>query len=550
MNQRKRFLRKIAYACAIAALLLPLSWLSAPATRQADGRQTEGGVLAQMRQEHHLSQATLGEIDPASETIKLATLGMRGVAANVLWQKAHDFRKREDWVSLSATLEQIAKLQPNFVSVWVYQGWNLSYNISVEFDDYRDRYYWVIRGIDFLKEGATYNAKEPRLSSEIGNTIARKIGRADEHLQFRRLFREDDDFHGARPRAQRDNWLVGREVLLEAQGWVDQEGIPIKGKSPILFHCDPVMCLVNYADALEEEGTFGEVAKNAWQKASQAWQEYASRDLPTQDNMFMRLGDKERYDERSREAREQLDKLVPEGTQDEVFAEKLAALTEEQRDAYDSPAEQRTSEQNSMMYLVNDALKISHLELAERVPADKRAAALKLAEEATQADNMALIIDIDRGIVNFDYWNRRCRIEPQDTTLEARKAIYDADKAFTAAKLLEARDLYDKGWQNWRTVIDANKLFVEDSLHVEELCYSIANYIALLHQLEQQLPQPFILQDVLDANEKFTGHTVPGSRRGQAEEADPTKQQRLPEQPAPTEPAEPAAPLTPAADAG
>ena len=76
---------------------------------------------------------------------------MRGVAANILWEKAHDYHRREDWVGLKATLEQIAKLQPNFISVWVYQGWNLSYNISVEFDNYRDRYYWVIQGIKFLE---------------------------------------------------------------------------------------------------------------------------------------------------------------------------------------------------------------------------------------------------------------------------------------------------------------------------------------------------------------------------------------------------------------
>jgi hypothetical protein len=369
-------------------------------------------------------------------------------------------------------------------------------------------------------------------------------------VQFRRLFREDDDFHGARPRAQRDNWLVGREVLVEAQGWVDQEGLPIKGKNPILFHCDPVMCLVNYADALEEEGTFGEVAKNAWQKASQAWQEYANRDLPTQDNVFMRLGDKERYDERAKESQEQLEKLLPEGARDKIFAEKLAALPEEQREIYETPPEQRTSEQNAMMYVIDGSLKISHLELAERVPAEQRAAALKLAEEATLADNMSLMIDIDRGIVNFNYWTRRCQVEPLDTTLDARKAIYDADKAFTAAKLPEARDLYEKGWQNWRAVIDANNLFVEDAIHVEELCYSIANYIALLHQLEERLPQPFVLQDVLDANEKFTGRTVPGSRRTQAEEADPSQQPLPPQDSAPTEPMEPTAPLTPATDAG
>ena len=231
MNQRSRFIRKIVYACVIAALLLPLSWLSQPATTES-----QGGVLAQMREENQLSQATLGEIDPASETIKLATLGLRGVAANVLWEKANDYKKREDWTSLSATLEQIAKLQPNFISVWIYQGWNLSYNISVEFDDYHDRYYWVIKGVDFLKEGTKYNTREPRLMSEIGMTIAQKIGKADEHVQFRRLFREDDDFNGSLPRSQRDNWLVGRQWLVDAEKMVDQEGVPIRGKSPLLFH--------------------------------------------------------------------------------------------------------------------------------------------------------------------------------------------------------------------------------------------------------------------------------------------------------------------------
>ncbi len=37
MNQRQRFIRKIVYAVAIAALLLPLSWLSQPATTDSKG---------------------------------------------------------------------------------------------------------------------------------------------------------------------------------------------------------------------------------------------------------------------------------------------------------------------------------------------------------------------------------------------------------------------------------------------------------------------------------------------------------------------------------
>ena len=118
----------------IAALLVPLSALSQPADSTS-----EGGKLAQLRKQFGLSQANLGDVDPTSETIRLATLGLKNVAVTLLWDRANHYKKVEDWTNLSAALEQMTKLQPNFYSVWDFQAHNLSYNISVEFDDYHDR---------------------------------------------------------------------------------------------------------------------------------------------------------------------------------------------------------------------------------------------------------------------------------------------------------------------------------------------------------------------------------------------------------------------------
>ena len=115
---------------------------------------------------------------------------MRGVAANILWTKANEYKRTENWEALVATVNQMAKLQPNFVSVWEFQSHNLSYNISVEQDDYRFRYRWVKKGIDFLIQGTRYNRREPRLFWTVGWYTGQKFGRADEHKQFRRLFRE------------------------------------------------------------------------------------------------------------------------------------------------------------------------------------------------------------------------------------------------------------------------------------------------------------------------------------------------------------------------
>ena len=156
MNKQASFSRKVSYGVGIILLFVPLWILSRPQTSTS-----EGGQLAQKKEEYGLSQASLGEIDPASETMKLATLGLRGLAVNQLWRKADEYKKKEDWTNLTATLEQLARLQPNIITFWKFQSWNVSYNVSVQFDDYRDRYYYVRQGIEFLQQGVEKNKKEP-----------------------------------------------------------------------------------------------------------------------------------------------------------------------------------------------------------------------------------------------------------------------------------------------------------------------------------------------------------------------------------------------------
>ena len=199
MNPRRSLERKVFYVMAIIILLGPMYWLSRPAVPDPGGQFT-GGKLAQLRKDYELSEGSLGTIDPASETVRLASLGMQGVAANILWGKAQACFVKKDWTNFAAALEQIAVLQPHFISVWVFQGWNLAYNTSVQFDEYHERYHWVIRGINYLKEGIELNSHEPSLHWYVGWVTSQKIGRSDEHVLFRRLFKDDNEFHGGRPR--------------------------------------------------------------------------------------------------------------------------------------------------------------------------------------------------------------------------------------------------------------------------------------------------------------------------------------------------------------
>ena len=93
MNNRP-LVRKIIYIALIGVLIIPLSFIALPETRDADGQiKNAGGVLSRLRNEHELSQARLTEVDPASETMKLASLGLRGIAVNVLWSQAREQKK-------------------------------------------------------------------------------------------------------------------------------------------------------------------------------------------------------------------------------------------------------------------------------------------------------------------------------------------------------------------------------------------------------------------------------------------------------------------------
>ena len=66
-----------------------------------------GGRLAQLRAEHKLGDTNVGAIDPRSETIRLVSLGLGGIANVILWTQAEQYKEREDWTSYRAVLDNL-----------------------------------------------------------------------------------------------------------------------------------------------------------------------------------------------------------------------------------------------------------------------------------------------------------------------------------------------------------------------------------------------------------------------------------------------------------
>lgn len=502
MNKQSSFYRKIAYFIGILLLLVPLTWLAQPATVTNE----RGGVLSAMRVDNGLSQANLGEIDPASETMKLATLGLRGVAVNLLWGKAEEYKKKEDWTNLTATLEQLALLQPNFITFWKYQSWNVSYNVSVQFDDYRDRYYYVREGIDFLKQGVAKNKENrdiPQLLWDLGWFIGQKIGRADEYVQYRDLFKKDDEFHGedVPPGSdERDNWWVSKVEYLNGINAINR-GKSIGKKSDKIYYSSPAKSQMNYAEAIEEEGQFDK-AQAAWKVAADDWRDFGDMMIEHSTGRKLRLGHEAELEELVKSIEKELDSLGP-GVRDELIAEKRTKLSDEQLAALDKPMAERNEAEYQLASEAEMAMEVSDAEFVDRIAKDNpelRKQAGILARHLADERTNLIFTERYKSDANYDYWALRADFEQTDTAVEARRKMYEAKHAFQDRQAAEeAKELYEQGFDKWRELVDKYPALLDtEGVTGDDILVFIVDYRTVLRSLGETIPEDFVLWEVIE----------------------------------------------------
>ena len=103
--------------------------------------------------------------------------GFRGLISNVLWMRATDLQEEDKFFEMMQLADWITKLEPHFPQVWVFQAWNMAYNISVKFKDYPDRWRWLQGGIELLRdEGLKYNPNDPLMHQQLSWFFQHKVG--------------------------------------------------------------------------------------------------------------------------------------------------------------------------------------------------------------------------------------------------------------------------------------------------------------------------------------------------------------------------------------
>jgi hypothetical protein len=147
-----------------------------------------------------LREQTRGEVAVTDSGIRLMLTGSRGLVNTYLWLSAIEKQKKHEWNELDLLVRSLTKLQPHFLSPWLFQSWNLSFNVAVECDQPRDKYFYVSRGIELLAEGERRNQGSdnpdpelrfpgsPELRHNIGFFYQLKIGQSDDQNVMRCFF--------------------------------------------------------------------------------------------------------------------------------------------------------------------------------------------------------------------------------------------------------------------------------------------------------------------------------------------------------------------------
>jgi hypothetical protein len=442
MNSAPNLNKKIIYGLTIVALFAAM----APYT----------GWLTREKKNRDLGEAAIGQIDTGSFMMKLFLLGgFRGIVADLLWIRAEENKKDHDWDRLATTVDLITKLQPHFLSIWTFQGWNLAYNVSVEWDAPEDKYTWIKQGIKFVQEGVRKNRRTPDLVWDTAWFYYHKLGFSDESIILRRLFRDDEDEEfktyedpdGGHPIVGNDNFKLGYGWFARAVNLVDggadraagSAGVEVfyvdktpqrKGRpDDIAFRSMPAHSQSRYAGSLEKmsiagiPATFGEVAKNEWYHALNEWEKFGK-------HVFIS------HNEVPRDGKMVRDKIQ---LDDIMYPEKYKQMPDNQ--LYWT---QRWSDQ-----------------------------------------------------MNYRYWKERCRAEMDNNGVLARQLFYEATLAYKTGDFPKAAEKFKQGLEVWRTVMDDYPIYRDDDLNKKDTGQIVKRYVRTLRQLQMEVPANLPFKDYL-----------------------------------------------------
>jgi hypothetical protein len=142
---------------------------------------TSGRIQNSLNQDRDKLGLTVAEpLQNAPPLLAFTTValgGFRGLISNYLWMRANDLQQDDKFFEAAQLANWITDLEPRFSEVWIFQAWNMAFNISVKFKDFGDRWRWVENGISLLRDKAlVYNPDNALIHRELAWFYQMKMG--------------------------------------------------------------------------------------------------------------------------------------------------------------------------------------------------------------------------------------------------------------------------------------------------------------------------------------------------------------------------------------
>jgi hypothetical protein len=134
------------------------------------------GRMNEMRVE--LTDAPPLENAPPELSLFVVVLGgFRGLLADVLFLRSQRMQEQQRYFELVQLANWVVDLQPRFTGAISFLAWNMAYNISVNFSSPPERWRWVQRGYELIRDNAIpLHPDDPELYWELGWIFQHKMG--------------------------------------------------------------------------------------------------------------------------------------------------------------------------------------------------------------------------------------------------------------------------------------------------------------------------------------------------------------------------------------
>ncbi len=132
----------------------------------------------------------IGEAPSDPEIVLLTHLlgGFKGLLVDAVWLRANMLQQDDKYWELYTLYNWMGKLEPHLETIWVFNGWNMAYNLIANLSNNEARWLWIWRAITYMRdEGLKYNPQSSEIMKQISWTFYHKIGQYhdDNHLYYK-----------------------------------------------------------------------------------------------------------------------------------------------------------------------------------------------------------------------------------------------------------------------------------------------------------------------------------------------------------------------------